>query len=1201
MVTKQDVQKVQFERQQLTKRRQQLESQRQQLSRQRQQAQQIIRQGQTPTALRSSRQDLLKIQQQQKRLGGFQTQAGQSISRLQQAGKTISKSEKQLRQIQKRLSDVRSVEKRLGAGVGTLGLSGSQRRLFQKLTSTKGIVNRAIKEAEQQAGQSLGKEARADIKKNVLLDLKAIRAGATPTERKLAQSLPRDIRNLPVTEVQLRQSLPKDIRGSPISRVPTSKEIIAQQSLPASARNFGNQIQQGLEQKNFSRVANALLNIKKAFGTEITLSQFTPPSVQANILRLDKEDQQKLQIELNKKDLSVKEFFEGTSKIIKEDVPKEKFGVPLQTPALFATGAIRAITPETIGGAVGTAGMVGAWSALPNLVKLGIGGITSAAGVRNLRKAKTPEEFGGAAAEMGIGGLILAPRVKGGFDVLTSRKPVIKPVPSTQPGVKPFVRQRAVIRVVDKDGHVAYIIDRNTNKLILPGGGIEKGESPRLAAIRELKEELIGDASMSNKKFMELTGIDLRNVKKVDEVLAVPGENQVVFQVRINKLKLNNLKLQSKEAKGLVQINSNKVPKNLNDFLIGKRAGIFNRKSIRSADLVVNARADRVVKIDKTLKSLSPKEKKIMGDLAKAWAKDTFGKGFAKKKGIKLNDLIKDYLLASKGEGLKSAYINPIEQTFTRKGSQVFLKKRVPAGAKRSLFEKISKKKPGTFKKFQQVPQIALNIPSRYNVPSKSAKEFGKFKGEQFFVRGSPGFVESTKGGEARTGDEFKVLSKFFQRGEKFYFFQPPRTPGGEGFLALNYLGVGGKESPKYGFTVFGKTPVIQILKARVGKEVVLTKKALAGKELEVGAPTGSVFKVVTELKPTRIAGKKTRQQIIKSVKIKPGELSQKEIEANLNLLADKPKELLKFRKQVKKQTGIDYEIGFQPKEIGDVAASAIPSLFESRIKPSTPSSFESKIAIPPSKPFGGSKSKLKTTPSKLGGTPSKLKPVPSLLTGKPIKPSKPPKIPPSKSPFVPSKAPFIPGKETRKPSKAPKVPPAFLKLFRSSGKEGKRKLAKLALKKGWIAEVKPLRIKKGGKKPKQKPFRRINQVPTSKKRARDALFWTLDQSLATTGRLKQTNKKAGKLKIKIPLNYAARTRSKFRNFKIVKGKRIVTPNKWIERKGKARLDTLRERQKITSLSLIAQKRKQANQFKPIKIKRIKPNKLDSKKKKFKF
>ncbi len=255
-------------------------------------------------------------------------------------------------------------------------------------------------------------------------------------------------------------------------------------------------------------------------------------------------------------------------------------------------------------------------------------------------------------------------------------------------------------------------------------------------------------------------------------------------------------------------------------------------------------------------------------------------------------------------------------------------------------------------------------------------------------------------------------------------------------------------------------------------------------------------------------------------------------------------------------------------------------------------------------------KPKLLIAPSQV---PSKLEPLrlvpPSQAPTK--KPTRipPPFSPPSQPPTTTTKTspPFVP--PSQPPVKVPGAPPIipFREREEDFGTEKARRLARLKkfgasrlrplLKKekklrepGYNVFGKPLRIKKRGKKPAQQPSKKLNLVPLTKQKAKDNLFWHLDQSLGTTGRIVKVKRPAQKPKVLIPRGYARLTQRKFREFRIKKGKRVPTPNKFIEKKGRARLDTLRERQRIRLLSLSAQKQRQAKRA----LGRSKPPKLKS-------
>jgi hypothetical protein len=450
-------------------------------------------------------------------------------------------------------------------------------------------------------------------------------------------------------------------------------------------------------------------------------------------------------------------------------------------------------------------------------------------------------------------------------------------------------------------------LDRNTNKFILPGGGIERGENPKIAAAREFAEE---------------TGLKVRDLVKVEEIIT-GGEKQIVFEGKVDDF--TGLRPQAAEVLQFKFLRPGKFTGPSADSPIGQKVGIFGfRNEVRVQDLIAASRADVLGNINVKMKTLTSSEKFQLEGLARDWGVRLFGEKATKD--IPTDVIIKDYLLAKKGFGLTSLKIFPSQETFLRRGRQTFLKERIPSVSEQTILQRLTGKKPGTFKQFQETPSIEVAEKSRYNIPGEKALEF-QDAGEQFLVRGSPNLLQTPEGKPVQDiGQEFTVLKKFFSRGEPFFFFQPPRSPRGEGFLGQSYLGLEAAEVPKYGFSLFGETPTIQVLRAKIGGRIVLTKKALAGVELEAGAPIAERLVLKKTLKPQRLAGRKVGVQELELAKVKEGELSQKQIEAGFSRLRNKPAELAKFKKLVKKQTGVDYTIKAQPRIIGETISS--PSSF---------------------------------------------------------------------------------------------------------------------------------------------------------------------------------------------------------------------------------------------------------------------------------
>jgi hypothetical protein len=81
------------------------------------------------------------------------------------------------------------------------------------------------------------------------------------------------------------------------------------------------------------------------------------------------------------------------------------------------------------------------------------------------------------------------PVLKTGYNYLFSEKPVKEiPTLAMQEAVEPFTRQRATVLLQDESGK--YILGRTkTGEVISIGGGIEAGQTPRIATLAELSQE----------------------------------------------------------------------------------------------------------------------------------------------------------------------------------------------------------------------------------------------------------------------------------------------------------------------------------------------------------------------------------------------------------------------------------------------------------------------------------------------------------------------------------------------------------------------------------------------------------------------------------------------------------------------------------------------------------------------------------------
>lgn len=156
---------------------------------------------------------------------------------------------------------------------------------------------------------------------------------------------------------------------------------------------------------------------------------------------------------------------------------------------------------------------------------------------------------------------------------------------------------------------------------------------------------------------------------------------------------------------------------------------------------------------------------------------------------------------------------------------------------------------------------------------------------------------------------------------------------------------------------------------------------------------------------------------------------------------------------------------------------------------------------------------------------------------------------------------------------------PATIPRKKLKRRRVKRKEKVKKAKKGFDVFARPTRKRKKGRRPR---LVKINKVPLSKRKARDLGSFVTDKSLSRTFKIKRTNKKVKKPRLKVPAKHFQRTRKKFRSFKIVKGKRVRIKNRFIEKR-KSLLDTKSEKKGITLRRRIALLEK--TKKKPIKKK----------------
>ena len=113
----------------------------------------------------------------------------------------------------------------------------------------------------------------------------------------------------------------------------------------------------------------------------------------------------------------------------------------------------------------------------------------------------------------------------------------------------------------------------------------------------------------------------------------------------------------------------------------------------------------------------------------------------------------------------------------------------------------------------------------------------------------------------------------------------------------------------------------------------------------------------------------------------------------------------------------------------------------------------------------------------------------------------------------------------------------------------------------GYVVYARPLKKFKSQRQPKLK---KINLPPLNKNRAEDLRNYLTDTSLARTAEIRKIKQKPKEIKLNVPLGYASRTSNKFRDYRIVKGKKVTLPNSRVIEKAKYGLDTRQEVKRIS-------------------------------------
>ena len=135
---------------------------------------------------------------------------------------------------------------------------------------------------------------------------------------------------------------------------------------------------------------------------------------------------------------------------------------------------------------------------------------------------------------------------------------------------------------------------------------------------------------------------------------------------------------------------------------------------------------------------------------------------------------------------------------------------------------------------------------------------------------------------------------------------------------------------------------------------------------------------------------------------------------------------------------------------------------------------------------------------------------------------------------------------------------------------EAKPIIKPITRKEAYHVSIRPIR-KKGQPKP---PLRRITKRPTIESQALDTRDFLIDTSLARTGKIEKVNKAPQNPEFDIPVGYSQAAQRKFRNFKIVKGKRVPLPKNTVIELNTNLLDTPQEVKRIGLAKRLKQIRK---------------------------
>ncbi len=447
--------------------------------------------------------------------------------------------------------------------------------------------------------------------------------------------------------------------------------------------------------------------------------------------------------------------------------------------------------------------------------------------------------------------------------------------------------------------------------------------------------------------------------------------------------------------------------------------------------------------------------------------------------------------------------------------------------------------------------KVYFGTQSRYDVAGEIAKEYQKLD-EEMLIHGTPNIPL-----ELEFGKGIKVSKQKNVRGGEGLYFQPPvstkeipldvlklegytgkgkklttkkieelpievRRKSPEGYVGLSYLDFGTPSSYDLTLNPFAnlKRRGVYVLKGKVGKDIKITKKALAGKESE------QVVKFERELEPTGrgeyiwVKGKKIRVRetilkeppIEKVMKEKKGEKLERENKKTIKSEI-KNTEYITPYKSLRYKKPIIYDL---PKEILNTKEYTGKEVKKESIR------------------------KIKEGIKREKYTP-KEEIFREIEKGEPyIYTTKEPKEKYPSEPKIPIEE---PPRET---------------IFNLRKKDIKKKQSKEI---GYNVFI---------KEPKTKRYVKVTKKPLSLRDTRNLLSYGLDKSVSRQGYIKSSKNKASLSPYDISPTYSQDTQKKFRVYKVRKGQRIPLQERRIIEKSKYMNDSKSEQKQLSIFRVLA-------------------------------